>query len=141
MIYLDHNATSPLRASALEAMLPWLQRGAANPGSQHRAGQAARGALEQARESLGASLGGWPRDWIFTSGATEACNIGLRGLVQPGGRALLAGATTHPAVLETARALGKAGVTVEELPVLADGREDLFALQAALARHPRAGRR
>ena len=136
MLYLDHNATSPLRASALEAMLPWLKRGAANPGSQHRAGQAARAALEQARESLAASLGGWPRDWIFTSGATEACNIGLRGLAQPGGRALLVGATEHPAVLETARALGKAGVAVEELPVATDGRVGMDALKGALARHP-----
>jgi cysteine desulfurase len=136
MLYLDHNATSPLRSSALEAMLPWLRRGAANPGSQHRAGQAARGALEQARESLGASLGGWPRDWLFTSGATEACNIGLHGLVQPGGRALLVGATEHPAVLETARALGRAGAVVEELPVATDGRVGLDALKGALARHP-----
>jgi cysteine desulfurase len=138
MIYLDHNATSPLRANALEAMLPWLRRGAANPGSQHRSGQAARAAMEEAREGLGASLGGWPRDWVFTSGATESCNIALHGLVQPGGPALLVGATEHPAVLETARAMGKAGAVVEELSVLPDGTADLEGLEAALARHPRA---
>ena len=59
-------------------------------------------------------------------------------MVQPGGRALLAGATEHPAVLETARALGKAGVAVEELPVATSGQVGMDALKGALARHPSA---
>ena len=136
MLYLDHNAASPLRPQALEAMLPWLRPGAVNAGSQHRAGQAARAALEDARQAVAAALGGSPRGWAFTSGATEACNLALQGLVRPGGRALLLGATEHPAVAATAAALAAQGCTVETLPVGPEGTLDLGALDAALGRHP-----
>lgn len=108
-LYLDHNAGTPLRPEALEAMLPWLKRGA-NAGSQHRAGQAARAALEEAREAVAAALGGWPEEWVFTSGATEACNLALQGL-RP--RPLRYGATEHPAVVETAKALGGQAIPVD----------------------------
>lgn len=136
MLYLDHNAASPLRPQALEAMLPWLRRGAVNPGSQHRAGQAARAALEDARRSVADGLGGVAPGWIFTAGATEACNLALQGLVQAGGRPLLLGATEHPAVAGTAAALAARGCVVRTLPVGADGVLDLDALDAALAAHP-----
>jgi cysteine desulfurase len=136
VLYLDHNAASPLRPQALEAMLPWLQRGAVNAGSQHRGGQAARAALEDARRSVARSMGGDARGWAFTAGATEACNLGLQGLVRPGGRPLLLGATEHPAVAATAAALASQGCAVETLPVDAQGVLDLGALDAALARHP-----
>jgi len=136
-LYLDHNAGSPLRAEALDAMLPLLRgpRSNANPSSIHLAGQAAHAALDEARASVAASLGGWPEEWVFTSGATEACNLALKGLAAAG-RPLLAGATEHPAVLETALALKAAGTAVEVLPVETDGRVDRKALKEALARHP-----
>ncbi|HTA16322.1 MAG TPA: aminotransferase class V-fold PLP-dependent enzyme, partial [bacterium] len=58
-LYLDHNAASPLRREALDAMRPLLEHGVANASSLHRAGQAARAALEDARERVAKSLGGW----------------------------------------------------------------------------------
>ncbi|MGH7441876.1 MAG: cysteine desulfurase family protein, partial [bacterium] len=136
-LYLDHNAGSPLRSAALAAMLPWLERGAANPSSLHRGGQAARAALERARVRVAARLGGRPEDWVFTSGATEACNLALQGAWM-GGRPLLVGSTEHPAVLETALAIRADGGSVEILPVKSDGSVDILALEEALGRFPRA---
>lgn len=136
-LYLDHNAGSPLRPEALEAMLPWLKRGAANAGSQHRGGQAAHAALEGAREAAAQALGGWPEEWLFTGGATEACNLAIFGACLQGrGRPLLYGATEHPAVTECARALAGLGTSVEALAVDGQGVLDLSALGAALKRHP-----
>lgn len=137
-LYLDHNAGSPLRAEALDAMRPLLEHGAANPSSQHKSGQAARTALELARERAAKLLGGWPEEWVFTSGATEACNMALYGACLAGAapRPLIVGATEHPAVLETADALASAGVAVERLPVNSQGVADLAALRQALQRHP-----
>lgn len=134
-LYLDHNAGSPLRREALDAMRPWLERGAANASSLHRAGQAARAALEDARDGVARCLGGWAEEWVFTAGATEACNLALQGACALG-RPLLVGATEHPAVLETAMALKAAGATVETLGVGPDGRLDRAVLKEALARHP-----
>jgi cysteine desulfurase len=136
MLYLDHNATSPLRPQAFEAMLPHLRPGTANPSSAHRAGQAARAALEQARDAVAEIAGGWPEEWIFTSGATESCNLALWGLCAGARRPLLYGATEHPAVTATAAALGRSGTPLEVLPVRADGTLDLAVLDAALLRHP-----
>jgi cysteine desulfurase len=129
-LYLDHNAGSPLRPEALDAMQPWLQRGA-NAGSQHKAGQAARTALEEARETVASVLGGWPEEWVFTGGATEGCNIALQGLMP---RALQYGETEHPAVAETAKALGGRSIPVDsrgraQLGVVEPGA--LVALMAA----------
>jgi cysteine desulfurase len=107
----------------------------ANPSSLHRDGQAARRALEAARERVAACLGGYPEEWIFTSGATEACNLALQGACGPR-RPLLAGATEHPAVLETALALRAAGTSVELMPVASDGRLDRGAVKECLQRHP-----
>lgn len=137
-LYLDHNAGSPLRPEAFEAMRPWLERGAANASSQHKAGQAARAALEEAREAVASVLGGWPEEWVFTSGATEACNLALAGAcLMPGlSRALLVGATEHPAVLGTADALAREGVAMERLPVDANGLILGIDFEAALQRHP-----
>lgn len=119
-LYLDHNASSPLRPAALDAMQPWLQRGA-NAGSQHKAGQAARTALEEARETVAAVLGGLPEEWVFTSGATEACNL----VIQGAGRPVQYGATEHPAVAETAKAVG--GTVIE---VDSQGRAKLESVEA-----------
>jgi cysteine desulfurase len=132
-LYLDHNAGSPLRPEAKAALLPWLERGW-NASSRHRRGQAARTALEEAREVLAKRLGGWPEEWIPVSGATEACNLALRGC--PGARPLLAAATEHPAVLETARALWASGIPGGPLAVDATGELGWEAAVEALARHP-----
>ena len=134
-LYLDHNASSPLRKEALDAMRPWLELGAANPSSLHQGGQAARRAIETARADVAQGLGGLNEEWLFTGGATESCNLAIQGACASG-RPLLVGATEHPAVLETALALRSEGRSVEFLPVKADGTLEPDALKNALRLRP-----
>jgi len=121
-LYLDANATEPLRPAARAATLAALDL-AGNPSSVHATGRAARRVLEAARESLGARFGAAPADVVLTSGGTEANALALRGLAE--GRRILVGATEHPAILAAAPGAGM-------LPVLPDGTLDLDALEAAL---------
>lgn len=119
-VYLDHNATSPLDERVREAMLPYLDCG--NPSSVHRAGRAARSAVEGARERVAAWLGVQPAQVIFTSGGTEANNLALWGVAQsvvPG--RLLVSAVEHPSVLEPAMALQRQGWSAGLIAVDADG--------------------
>jgi len=78
--YLDYAASAPLRPEALAAMLPLLERPAANPSSQHGQGRAARVAVETAREQVAALVGAAPGEVVFTSGGTEADNLALKGI-------------------------------------------------------------
>jgi cysteine desulfurase len=82
MIYLDYNATTPLCNPAREAMLPYLDRFFGNPSSVHAAGREARAAIDDARDRLAALLHAKPGEIIFTSGATESCNLGVLGLAR-----------------------------------------------------------
>ena len=82
MIYLDYNATTPLCDVAREAMLPYLGRHFGNPSSIHAAGREARAAVDNARDSLAALLQAKPSEIIFTSGATESCNLAVFGLAR-----------------------------------------------------------
>ncbi|MBV1799831.1 aminotransferase class V-fold PLP-dependent enzyme [Siccirubricoccus sp. G192] len=126
-LYLDANATEPLRPEARAAVLAALEAGG-NPSSVHGAGRAARRLLEGAREDLAARFGARPQDVIFTGGGTEANALAVRGLGQ--GRRVLLGATEHAAVLAAApRDTGGA----ETIPVRPDGTADLAALEALLA--------
>jgi cysteine desulfurase len=122
-LYLDANATEPLRPEARAAALAAMEL-VGNPSSVHADGRAARRVLEEARSRVAARFGGAARDVVFTSGGTEANALAIASLRQ--GRRVLAGATEHPAVL---RAAEGAGI----LPVLPDGTLDLAALEAALA--------
>src|SRR5437016_14161665 len=115
-IYLDHNATAPLRVQVREAMLPFLGP-PANPSSAHREGARARSALETARAQVAALIGAAPAEIVLTSGATEANNLALRGTAAGLGRGTTA--IEHASVLETARAVG-APLTV--VPVDGEGR-------------------
>jgi cysteine desulfurase len=121
-LYLDANATEPLRPEARESVLAALDL-PGNPSSVHGAGRGARRVLDAAREALAARFGGSPADLVLTAGGTEANALAVRGLA--GGRRVLVGATEHPAVLAAAP-----GAAV--LPVLADGTLDLAALARAL---------
>jgi cysteine desulfurase len=134
-IYLDHNATTPLRPEALEAMLIALRDEFGNPSSVHWAGSAARDAVERARGQVAALMGVDPEDVVFTSGATEASNTVLRHAASraPGrGDHVVTCATEHPSVLETAEALRDEGLRVSVLPVGSDGQLDCDAFAAAL---------
>lgn len=126
VIYLDANASEPLRPEARAAMLAALDL-VGNPSSVHAAGRAARRLLEEARETIAARFGARPQHVVFTSGATEADALALLGL--GAGRKLLVSAIEHEAVRRNARG-------ALEIPVTAEGVIDLAALEAALARHP-----
>jgi cysteine desulfurase len=82
MIYLDYNATTPLCDAAREAMLPFLNRHFGNPSSVHAAGREARAAIDDSRDKLASLLHTKPSEIIFTSGATESCNLGVLGLAR-----------------------------------------------------------
>jgi cysteine desulfurase len=130
--YLDYQASAPLAPEALEAMLPWLRAdqpwGHANPHSAHRAGRAARAAVEVAREQVASLLPAGGRV-AFTSGATEALNWAIKGTIGP---AVTIG-TEHAAVLDTLRAEAAGGRRVDLLPVGTDGLVDEDAAYRAIA--------
>jgi cysteine desulfurase len=121
-LYLDHNAGAPLRPEAREAILAFLGP-PANPSSAHREGARARAALEAARAEVAALVGARPAEIVFTSGATEANNLALRGVLgcRPAGAGLVTAAIEHASVLETARALA-AGAPLAVVPVDGEGR-------------------
>jgi cysteine desulfurase len=124
--YLDYAASAPLRAEALAAMLPLLERPAANPSSQHAQGRAARAAVDTAREQVAALVGADPSEVVFTSGGTEADNLAVKGGVLArarGDRHLVCSAVEHHAVLDAAAwAEADAGARVDLAPVDALGR-------------------
>jgi cysteine desulfurase len=134
--YLDYAASAPLRAEALAAMLPLLERPAANPSSQHGPGRAARSAVETAREQVAALVGAAPSEVVFTSGGTEADNLAVKGtlLARPAqDRHLVCSAVEHHAVLDAAAwAEADAGARVDLAPVDGLGRVELDRLGALL---------
>ena len=131
-IYLDHNATAPLLPAARAAMVGAFDL-PGNASSIHAEGRAARAIMEQARSQVAALLGVRPRDITFTSGGTEAANLVLSPALSDGGQpltCLLVAAGEHACVLQGHRFPQEA---VHILPLKADGRIDLAALQARLA--------
>lgn len=125
-VYLDWAATAPLSSEAREAMLPWLGGRFGNASSLHARGKRARLAVQAARESLAGLLGTSPAAIVFTSGATEADNLALRGGAwamreEAGRRHVLVSAIEHAAVLRASDALAREGFDVEHIPVGADG--------------------
>lgn len=123
-IYLDYQATTPLAPEVWEAMMPWLRDKFANPHSAHRLGREAAAAISVARGHVAQLL---PPDGevIFTSGATEAINLGiigaLKGMREAGRREIVTVATEHAAVLDTIQHLEGTGYKVTVLPVREDG--------------------
>lgn len=136
LIYLDNNATTPLDRRVLEAMMPFLTTDFANASSiTHRAGRAAAVAVEHAREQIAGLIGAAPNEITFTSGATEAINMVLKGVFeryQSKGQHMITCVTEHKAVLDTFAYLEKKGAQVTYLPVGTDGLLDLSALDAAI---------
>lgn len=129
-IYLDHNATTPVRPEVVEAISRAYRDGYANPASQHQPGQRARRALEDARERiarlLGASLTDTrPDRLLFTSGGTEANNLAVLGIAEARGRdepgQVVISAIEHPSVIEPAERLLERGWRLDTLGVTRDG--------------------
>ena len=110
MIYLDYNATTPLCDAAREAMLPYLTRHFGNPSSVHAAGREARAAIDNARDNLAGLLQVKPSEIIFTSGATESCNLAVFGLARfssSRGVHIISNKAEHHAVLNPVEYLEK----------------------------------
>jgi len=141
-VYLDWNATAQVRADAQAAAAAALAV-CGNPSSVHAEGRAARRLIEEARAHVAALVGGEPRNVVFTSGGTEANAMALSPFMaitdetKPRDR-LLVSAIEHPSVLAGGRFPREA---IETVPVTADGRVDLAALEAALARLAAKGRK
>ncbi|MFJ2535268.1 cysteine desulfurase family protein [Microbacterium maritypicum] len=135
MLYLDHAATSPVRPEVLEAMGPYLSGVYGNPSSHHTAGEAAAGALDDARARVARILGMRTGDVVFTAGGTEANNLAVKGIMlaalEAGRRHLVISPIEHESILESAEYLRRFhAVEVTLLPVDARGRiapDDLTA--------------
>lgn len=104
MIYLDYAATTPVRPEVIDAMMPYWTEHYGNPSSVHAIGQRARRGLDGARRQIAGLLGARPHEIIFTSGATESCNLALRGVMRPDDH-LITTPIEHKAVLDTAKTL------------------------------------
>lgn len=135
MIYLDHNATTPPTADVAAAVLDTLTHHWANASSQHGPGQQARRLLAGARATVARTLGCQPNEVVFTSGATEANQLALHGLLgaaPAGRRRLVVSAVEHAGLLRQARALAAQGTPVSFIPVHPNGTLDLDATRALL---------
>lgn len=135
-VYLDYNATTPCDPRVVEAMLPYFTQQFGNAASRtHAFGWQAEEAVTYAREQVAALVGAESAEIVFTSGATEADNLALKGVFSMyarKGNHIITYATEHKAVLDTCRQLEKAGASVTYLPVGPDGRLNPEALEAAI---------
>ena len=130
-IYLDYKATTPVDSTVVEAMSPYWNVDFGNPHSQHAAGWRAEHAIGEARDSVARLIGAMPEEIVFTSGATEANNLAILGLLQhevAGGRNVVVSAIEHKCVLEASRQLERMGYSVRRTPVDGSGHVDLEVL-------------
>ncbi len=135
-IYLDNNATTPLDPRVLEAMLPYFTTKFGNAASRnHPFGWVAEEGVDYAREQVAKLIGCTEKEIIFTSGATEADNLGIKGIFEmyaEKGNHIITATTEHKAVLDTCKHLEKQGARVTYLKVKEDGLIDLAELEAAM---------
>lgn len=135
-VYLDYSATTPIDPRVVEAMLPYLTEKFGNPASRsHQYGWDAEAAVENARAEVAALVNADPKEIVWTSGATEANNLAIKGAAnfyQSKGKHLITVKTEHKAVLDTMRELERQGFEVTYLDVLPNGLVDMTALEAAL---------
>ena len=130
MIYLDANATTPLPPEVLEAMLPWLREGFANPSGSYAAAKLARRAIDQARAQVAELIGAEPPEIVFTGSGTESVNTALHSLDRLAGQGTaVISAIEHSAVLRFVDNLTRDGLRV---PVNAGGRLEMEAFARAL---------
>lgn len=135
LIYLDNNATTKIDPRVLEAMLPYLTDYFANANSTHQFGVKAHEAVKTARKQVSNLIGAEAHEIIFTSGATEAINLALKGVgdsYRSKGRHIITSATEHSAILDTCKYLESKGFEVSYLSVTSDGLIDLYELKSLL---------
>ncbi|WP_307734779.1 IscS subfamily cysteine desulfurase [Chitinophaga nivalis] len=135
-VYLDYNATTPCDPRVVTTMLPYFTEIFGNAASRsHAFGWAAEEAITHAREQVAALIGAETKEIIFTSGATEAINLAIKGVYETyttKGNHLITVATEHKAVLDTCKHLEKQGAQVTYLPTDPEGFIDLAQLEAAI---------
>ena len=135
-IYLDNNATTPMDPRVLEAMTPYFLQHFGNAASRnHSFGWEAEEAVDYAREQVAKLIGADPKEIIFTSGATEADNLAIKGVYEmyaSKGNHIITAVTEHKAVLDTCKHIEKLGGEVTYLPVNSEGLIDLKELEAAM---------
>lgn len=135
-IYLDYNATTPVDPEVFAAMRPWFEDNFGNPSSKrHPFGWAADEAVQVARETTAALVGAESDGVVFTSGATEALNLAIKGIAASSlrrGRHLITVSTEHSAVLESHETLARAGFEVSVLPVDSEGRVSLRLIEESI---------
>jgi cysteine desulfurase len=134
-VYLDNYAATPVLPEVREAMLPFLEERFGNPSSLHSRGDAAREAVEEAREKVAALLGADPEEIIFTSNGTEANNLAVKGISAGSrrkGKHIVVSAVEHFSVLHAARSLEKLGYELSVVSVDEYGKIDLDELAAAI---------
>ena len=135
-VYLDNNATTPCDPRVVAAMLPYFTEVYGNAASRsHPFGWAAEEAVDYAREQVAKLIGAEPKEIVFTSGATEAVNLAIKGVYEMyagKGQHIITAVTEHKAVLDTCRHLEKQGAQITWLPVNREGEIDLAQLEAAI---------
>jgi cysteine desulfurase len=132
-IYLDHNATTPVRPEVREKMLPFLGELWGNPSSAHSFGQEVKPHVEEARARVSKVLGCSPGEVVFTSGGTESDNAAIKGVAYAAGRGhLVTTNIEHPAVLQTVAYLEKRGFNATYVPVRPDGVVDPGEVRRAI---------
>jgi len=135
-IYMDYHATTPVDPRVVDAMLPYFTQHFGNPASRnHSFGWEAEEAVETARKQVADLIGANAKEIIFTSGATEANNLAIKGaaeMYREKGNHIITCVTEHKAVIDTCKKLEKQGARVTYLPVHKDGRISLDELQAAI---------
>ena len=134
MIYLDHNATTPVLPEVFEAMRPYFCEEWGNPSSAYKFGSKLKGVIETARAQVAELIGAQPREIIFTSCATESNNAAIHAALKanPGKRHIVTSAVEHSSVLNYCMALEKDGYRVTYLPVDRDGLLKLADLENAV---------
>jgi len=134
MIYLDNNATTRMAADVVQAMAPFWREQYGNASSQHHMGQAARHAVDGAREQVAGLVGARSREIVFTSGGTEANNLAIQGTLSayPKKRRIVTTAVEHPAVHRLCQRLETQGYDVTYVSVNSAGHLDLDAFRHAL---------
>jgi cysteine desulfurase len=130
-VYLDNNATTPVLPEVFEAMRPFYLEQFGNASSIHHYGQHARAAVEKARAAVAALVNARPAEIVFTSGGTEADNLGIFGLVQRGDH-VITSAIEHSAVMNSCKRLEQMGCEVTFVPVGASGEIYAGNVEAAL---------
>lgn len=133
--YLDYNSTTPTDPRVVDAMLPFLQENFANSSSTHYFGQSINEKIKNAREQIADFINAEPNEIIFTSGATEAINLAIKGVAESyssKGKHIITVSTEHKAVLDTCKYLENKGYELTYLTVKADGLIDLKELQQAI---------